>query len=190
MLVAALAADRPASPLSPDFCGLPAATPARRGADRRDRRPRLPARRRHGRARRPRPHVRPAPAALARHDLCRDLPRHLGAGPALLAVLRAAAVRRHPRRPSSSPSSRSASTSAPMAPRSCAAPSSAVPRGQWEATTALNMTRGRGAPPHHPAAGLRRDDPALGQSLHRAPQGDLARLADHPHRPHLQGADS
>ena len=62
---------------------------------------------------------------LARHHLRRDLPRHLGARPALLAVLRAAAVRPDARRPSSSPSSRSASTSAPTAPRWCAAPSSA-----------------------------------------------------------------
>ena len=31
-----------------------------------------------------------------------------------------------------------------------------VPRGQWEATTALNMTRAAGAAAHHPAAGDRR----------------------------------
>ena len=32
----------------------------------------------------------------------------------------------------------------------------AVHRGQWEATTALNMTRADGAPAHHRAAGDRR----------------------------------
>ena len=62
-----------------------------------------------------------------------------------------------------------------------------VARGQWEAATALNMTPRRGAAPDHPAAGLRRDDPALGQPLHRAPQGDLAGFADHARRSHLQG---
>ena len=70
----------------------------------------------------------------------------------------------------------------------CAAPSSRVARGQWEATTALNMTRGPDAAPHHPAAGLRRHDPALGQSLHRAAEVDRAGLAHHLDRSRLQGA--
>ena len=63
----------------------------------------------------------------------------------------------------------------------------AVPRGQYEAAIALNMT---------PFTRMRRiilpqahgrDDPALGQSVHRALEGDRDRVADHGLGPHLQG---
>src|SRR5689334_9443078 len=44
------------------------------------------------------------------------------------------------------------------------------------------------AAPDHPAPGLHRHDPALGQSLHRALEVDRARLAHHFVRSRLQGA--
>ena len=130
----------------------------------------------------------PAPLRWLATRLRRDLPRHLGARPALLALLRPAAISASRSSPSPSPSSPSASMSAPTAPRSCAARSRRVPRGQWEATVALNMTRAQALRRIILPQAVRRDDPALGQSLHRAPEDDGARLAHHHLRSRLQGA--
>src|SRR4030095_6102239 len=40
---------------------------------------------------------------------------------------------------------------------------------------------------HHPAAGIPGDDPAVGQPVHRALEGDGHRVVHHDHRSHLSG---
>src|SRR5260221_1326652 len=131
--------------------------------------------------------LRSGAAALALPYLCRDLPRNLGARTALLAVFRAAGFR---------DIARALHAGCPRARAQCrrlwrggraggdpdgaARPMGSGDRRQHEPTS--------GASPDHPAAGNPHDDPALGQSLHRAAQIDGAGLAHHHLRSLFQGA--
>ena len=54
-----------------------------------------------------------------------------------------------------------------------------VPRGQWEAAKACNLSAGADLDAHHPAAGDPADDPGARQLLHRHVQGDAAAFGDH-----------
>src|SRR5262245_44841553 len=124
---------------------------------------------------------------LARRDLCRGVPRHLGAGAAVLAVLRAAAVR---------PVARAVHRGGAGARAQCrrlwlGGGARRHPGGAARAVGGVDRAQhdaGADAPADHPAAGLRRHGAALGQPLHRAPQVDCAGVADHARRPRLPGA--
>ena len=54
-----------------------------------------------------------------------------------------------------------------------------VPRGQWEAAKACNLTAPPDLDAHHPAAGDPADDPGARQLFHRHVQGNAAALGDH-----------
>ena len=121
------------------------------------------------------------------------LPRHAAALPALPRLLRrrpvparsstASACGGSSATPSSAPSSPSRSTRPPTRPRSSAAPSQSVHRGQWEAALALGL-RWSDDPAHdRPAAGRdRRAAPARQRAGHH---GEIVggRLAGHGLRP-------
>ena len=54
-----------------------------------------------------------------------------------------------------------------------------VPRGQWEAAKACNLSATPDLDAHHPAAGDPADDPGARQLFHRHVQGDAAALGHH-----------
>ena len=130
------------------------------------------------------------PGPRPRHRLRRALPRHLRAGAALLVLLRPAAAGHQPDGARRRASWCSASTSAPTAPRWCAARSRRCRAGQREAARALGLTDAQIAGRIVHAPGGAAMVPPAGNLLIELLKTTALASTHHPHRAHLPGRSS